>query len=211
VARKTEPHPAGDHAWLRENRVRTQSLYLGTAESIRQRLQQTRTPLEVHHRQFGFVAAIYQTAVEVSLVDLLKKHLPGERYGLPRWLYFLVPIMNRLHSATSKERMGRRAKTTVLPDLLAFAPHRLTSNTFWYATEDVISEKALRQQRAEQPALQDELFTGIDDAVFRRIEEELFAHLKEQFHLSGAALLYDTTNFFTYREEPVRSQCARTG
>ncbi len=79
-------------------------------------------PIEVHHREFGFVAALYQTAVEIGLVSLLQRHIPGERFGEPRWLYFLLPILNRLQHATSKQRLGEWAATTILPDLLAFDP-----------------------------------------------------------------------------------------
>jgi len=93
------------------------------------------------------VAAIYQTAVEIGLVDLLREHIPGSRYGLPRWLYFLLPIINHLQHATSKRRMGTWAASTILPDLLGFDPTRLTRQTFWYATDDILSEKELRERR----------------------------------------------------------------
>ena len=89
-----------------KSRVRTETIYLGTAEAIVKKIKETRKPLEARHREFGFVAAVYQTAVEIGLVDLLKTHIPGQRYGLPRWLYFILPIINRLEHATSKEKMG---------------------------------------------------------------------------------------------------------
>jgi len=79
----------------------------------------------VRHREFGFVAAVYQTAGEIGLVDLLKTHIPGQRYGVPRWLYFMLPIINRLQHATRKERMGAWAEGTVLPELLGFDAKRL--------------------------------------------------------------------------------------
>lgn len=130
-----------------KSKVRTETVYLGTAESIVNRFKGSRTPIEVRHRDFGFVAAIYQSAVETGLVELLKTHIPGERFGVPRWLYFLLPIINRLQAATSKEQMGKWAKGTVLPDLLDFNPARLNSKSFWYATDDVISERELRERR----------------------------------------------------------------
>ena len=193
-----------------KSRVRSETLYLGSAESIVQRLQETRRPLEVRHRQFGFVVAAYQSAVEIGLVDLLQKHIPGQRYGIARWLYFLLPILNRLQAATSKQRMGQWAAATVLPRVLEFDPKRLDSRSFWYATDDVISERELRRRRKEPPALQQDLFVGIDDEVFRTIEQALVERLQKQFDLDGHSFLYDTTNFFTYIEEPVRSRLARS-
>jgi len=194
-----------------KSRVRTETVYLGTAEAIVKKIREARKPLEARHREFGFVAAVYQTAVEIGLVDLLKTHIPGQRYGLPRWLYFMLPIINRLEHATSKEKMGTWAERTVLPDLLGFDPKRLNSKSFWYATDDVISEKELSERREESPELEDELFVGLDDKVFRKIEKELVTHLQEKYHLDGHSFLYDTTNFFTYIEPPVRAKLPRPG
>jgi transposase len=208
---KIDPTRKGKTKGSGKSRVRSDTIYLGSAESIVQRLEATRQPVAVHHREFGFVAAVYQTAVEIGLVDLLKTHISGQRYGVPRWLYFMLPIINRLQHATSKERMGKWAEGTVLPELLGFEAKRLCSKSFWYATDDVINEKELKQRRKEHAELNDELFVGLDDGVFVRIEEQLAASLQRRYNLQGQAFLYDTTNFFTYIEAPVRAQLARTG
>jgi hypothetical protein len=100
--REQQPTKDGKRA---KSKVRTETVYLGTAESIVNRFKGSRAPVEVRHRDFGFVAAIYQSAVETGLADLLKTHIPGERFGIPRWLYFMLPIINRLQSATSKEQI----------------------------------------------------------------------------------------------------------
>ena len=194
-----------------KSKICTQTIYLGTAQSIFERLKYTRTPIEVRNLDFGFVAAIYQTAVEVGLVDLLQKYIPGERYGIPRWVYFMLTIINRLEHATSKEQMGKWTASTVLPELLSFDASRLNSKSFWYATEDVISERELRKRRIMEKELNDDLMAGLDDSVFRNIEQGLFKNLRDKLALSGNALLYDTTNFFTYIEEPAHSQLARSG
>jgi hypothetical protein len=194
-----------------KSRVRTQSIYLGSAEAIRERLLADRAPVEVRPREFGLPAAALDTAVAIGLVELLQREIPGERFGLPRWLFFLLPILNRIDHATSKERMGEWAARTALPELLGFDPGRLNSKTFWYVTDDVSSERELQERRRQAPELGDDLFVGLDDAVFRRIEAQLFSRLSRQLELSGPALLYDTTNFFTYIEEPARSRLARSG
>jgi transposase len=194
-----------------KSRVRTQSIYLGTASSILQRLKNTPSPLEVHHRDFGFVSAIYQTAVDIGLVELLKESIPGSRFGVPKWLYFMLPIINRLQEATSKQRMGSWSASTVLPDLLDFDSNSLNSQSFWYATDDIISEKLLKQRRQQNPKLEEDLFTGLDDSVFRCIEEKLFLNLRKLLDLSWEVFLYDTTHFFTYLEEPLCSKLAKSG
>lgn len=205
---------SSDHGKVRgsgKSRVRTHSEYLGTADSIYHQHKERSTPLEVQHREFGFVAAIYQTAVETGLVSLLQQQIPGKRYGFPRWLYFLLPIINRLQHATSKQKLGEWAATTILPDLLDFDPKRFNSKTFWYVTDDVISEQELRERRQKEPERADDLFVDLDDSTFRTIEEALIQNLYRQFDLSDDVFFYDTTNFFTYIEEPVRSLLARTG
>ena len=208
---KMEPPAGGKAKGAGKSRVRSEMIYLGSAEHIVEALATTRKPLEVRHRAFGFVAAVYQTAVEIGLVERLQKEIEGERFGLPRWLHFLLAIINRLEHATSKARMGAWAEDTILPSLLGFHPQRLNSQTSWYVTDDVISERELRAARQEKPELADALFVGLDDAVFRRIEEAVVDNLQRRYHLYGDILLYDTTNFFTYIEEPVRAKLARTG
>ena len=44
-----------------------------------------------------------------------------------------------------------------------------------------------------------------------QIEEKLATTLQKQCDLSWDIVLYDTTNFFTYFEEPLRSQLAQSG
>lgn len=208
---KIDPADTGKTRGSGKSRVRTETTYLGTAVSIMQRLKDAQGPAKIRHRDFGFVAAIYQTAVEVGLAELLQRYIPGKRYGIERWLFFLLPIINRLQHATSKEKMGVWAAGTILPDLLGFNPKKLNSKSFWYATDDVICEKQLQQRRQSDPSLDNDIFAGLSDEVFRCIEQELFTNLQEHLNFTEDVLFYDTTNFFTYIEEPVRAKLASTG
>jgi len=208
---KVDPRACGKTRGSGKSRMRSQTIYLGAAEQIVEALHKTRQPVEVRHRAFGMVGAAYQTAIDLGLVDVLREHIEGERFGVPRWLFFLLPILNRLQHATSKARMGEWAAGTVLPSLLGFDAKRLTSQRFWYVTDDLINEKELRERREKDPDLDDTLFAGLDDKAFRAMEDEVAALVLERFPLTPDILLYDTTNFFTYIEEPVRSKLARTG
>jgi hypothetical protein len=209
---KLDPQATGKTRGSGKSRVRTEKIYLGSAGAILNKLKDNpRQVLEARHRSFGFVMAIYQTALEIGLVDLLQAHFPGTCYGVATWLYFLLPMINRLEAATSKEKMGRWAVATVLPTVLRFDPHQLDSNSFWYATDEFISEHELRERRKKHPTVEEALFVGLEDQLFKQIEEKLATTLQQQFGLSWDIILYDTTNFFTYFEEPLRSQLARTG
>jgi transposase len=248
-------------------KVKTRSVYLGKADNILERLNQSKRPLEVEHKEFGFVAALVQVSRDIGLIELLKERFKGERFGVPRWLYFYLTIINRLQHATSKEQMGTWTEKTILPELFDFDTRALNSQSFWYATEDVVSEAELQAVRAAKSVLGDalttgvindddlqmasealnntvsedqlssikglltngisehnrkaakeaksklsnNLFVGIDESVFHDIVEQLFDKIKAKFGIPESAVLYDTTNFFTYIDEPSQSVLAKTG
>ncbi len=209
---KIDPSHQGKRRGSGKSKIHNQSIYLGSAESVIKKLKNNHLkPIEVRHRSFGFVAAIYQTALEIGLVDLLQTHFQSSCYGVANWLYFMLPMINRLESATSKERMGDWALSTVLPSVLQFDPKALNSNSFWYATDDFICERELRKKRLAKPNLEDSIFVGLEDRLFNQIEAKLATTLQKQFDLSWDIVLYDTTNFFTYFEQPLRSQLAQSG
>jgi transposase len=207
-------------------KVKTGSTYLGTAENILERLNQTKRPVEVEQKEFGLVAALLIISNDLGLSQMLQERFDGVRNGLPHWLYFFLTIINRLHDATSKNQMANWADKTILPYLWEFDAKLLTSKNFWYATDAVISEAELRTARMAQevlteeklaplkeanPALFNDLFAGVDDAVFHEITEALFVRIKTRFGIPEPAVLYDTTNFFTYIDEPSTSKLARVG
>lgn len=170
-----------------ESKVKSYSTYLGRAENIHQRLKQNRRPLEVAYKEFGFIAALTQVSRDIGLVELLQESFPGERYGVPLWLYFFITIINRLQHATSKEQMGSWAQKTILPDIFEFDPGALTSQSFWYATEDVVSESELREVRAAKELLSVALSTGISIEDYdRRAATELLTGLVSQDKLNAA-------------------------
>ncbi len=192
-----------------KSRVCTRTVYLGTAEKILQCFQEKRKPVEVKVRHFGLVAAACQTARLIELQKILMKYIPGVRYGVPRWIYFFVTVINRLDHATSKNKMSGWLKKTILPELLGFDENKLASRNFWRVTDDIICEKDLKEKRKEEN-IKDDLFTGIDDAVFTSIEAELFNRIDELIGISPEIICYDTTNFYTYIDEPKRSELANT-
>lgn len=192
-----------------QSAVRTKAVYLGSAEKILKLFQDCKTPQTVSVRSFGLVAAAYQTAREIRLPEILMKHLPGDRGGIERWIYFLVSILNRLDQATSKNRMAHWLTKTILPDVLCIDPHKLTGKNFWYAADDILSEKLLKEKRASG-STSDDPFSGLGEDTFNRIEADLFASVDRLMDLSPSVIFYDTTNFYTYIQEPKRSELANT-
>ena len=210
----------------RKSRVKTSSVYLGTAENLLERLNQSKRPLEVELKEFGLLAALIQVSADLGLLEILQRRFTGSRFGIPRWLYFFLTIINRIQNATSKEQMAAWTMKTVLPELFQFDAKDLTSEAFWYATNDVINEADLKCAREAQeylteeklaplkeanPALFNDLFAGVDDAVFHEIVDEFFSNIKARFHIPEPAIVYDTTNFFTYISNPAYTELAKVG
>ena len=104
-----------------------------------------------------------------------------------------MAIINRLDHASSKEKIGLWSKKTILPELLGFNPSKLNSKTFWYVTDDVISEKELREFRKENDC-SDDIFAGIDDGIFMQMEEEIFEKTREHLCLDPSAIVLDKGN-----------------
>ena len=192
-----------------KSKVHTRSTYLGSAETVLQCIKGNRNPVKVNTRNFGLVAAAYQAADFIELPQILSKHINGKRFETDLWKYFFLTIINRLDRATSKEKMSGWLKKTILPELLDIKIQNFTGKKFWYATDDVISEKELEQRRKNSTD-EDDPFEYIDDTIFTAIETELFARIDQLMGLSPNVICYDTTNFFTYIEEPKRSKIANT-
>jgi transposase len=194
-----------------KSRVRSRTEYLGSAEHILASVRNKRKPYSVKVRNFGLIAAAFQVSQKIDLVQILKKHIHGNRSRIPRWIYFFVTIINRLDHATSKNKMSKWLKKTILPELLNFDHRKLTSKNFWYSTDDIISEKGIKMRREKENGDDDlDLMVGIDDNTFNTIETELFYSIDNLMGLSPGVICYDTTNFYTYIEEPARAKLANT-
>lgn len=201
---KVDPGNYGKNKGSGKSKVCTRSTYLGSAEKILKCVQDKQEPLKVIVSNFGLIAAAYQTADKIKLMELLSNHIKGDRCKIPIWVYFFVTIINRLDHATSKNKMKGWLNKTILPNLMSFNLKKFTSKNFWYAADSVLSEKELILDD------EDDLFAGIDETVFTKIEEKLFEKIDCLMSLSPNIICYDTTNFYTYISDPKRSKLANT-
>ncbi len=97
-------------------------------------------------------------------------------------------------------------KKTILPELLNIKAQNFTGKRFWYAADDIISEKALQKKR--EATNKEYPFESINDTIFTNIETELFSRIDQLIGLSPNVICYDATIFFTYIEEPKKSNIA---
>src|ERR1035437_2836164 len=155
--------------------VRT--VYLGALDRILaavQGAQEPPRPQSIDIASFGDVAALYDLAQSLGLVDLIDRIVPKRRQGLSPGQYLLLAAINRAVHPTSKTQLAAWYRQTALRRLLPAREPQLSSQAFWNHMESVT------------------------ESHIQQIEKELSARLVAQFHLSLRTLTYDGTNFFTY-------------
>ena len=151
--------------------------YLGSLDHILAALTQAKTPLApktARLSSFGDVAALYDQAQQIGLVELIDAQLPKRDQGLSTGQYLLLAALNRAAHPTSKAQLADWYHHTVLPRLLPATTDQLSSQAFWNHMERVAA------------------------ADIQAIEQALSQRLVQQFHLSLRTLVYDGTNFFTF-------------
>jgi len=209
---KVNPKSTGKCRGSGKSKVVTETIYLGTAEQILKKCkQEPNKPVKAIVRSFGLEAAVLETARRIGIIDVLREKMPGTRFGAERWLFLLVCIINRISEATGKTKLGQWAKHTELPQLLGFDPKILTSKNYWCVSDDLISESDLQKKRKKGMVSDKDPLAGIDDQALREIEDEIFQRLQQHQNLNPELLFYDTANFFTFFEPPLRSELASPG
>jgi transposase len=151
--------------------------YLGSLDHILEALSQAKTPLRPQTARlasFGEVAALYDQARQIGLVELIDAQIPKRDQGLSIGQYLLLAALNRAAHPTSKAQLADWYHHTVLPRLLPATTDQLSSQAFWNHMERVTQ------------------------ADIQAIEQALSQRLIQQLNLSLRLLVYDGTNFFTF-------------
>jgi transposase len=151
--------------------------YLGSLDHILQALSEAKMPLRPQTARlasFGEVAALYDQAQQIGLVELIDAQIPKRDQGLSTGQYLLLAALNRAAHPTSKAQLADWYHHTVLPRLLPATTDQLSSQAFWNHMERV------------------------SQADIAAIEQALSQRLIRQLNLSLRLLVYDGTNFFSF-------------
>lgn len=151
--------------------------YLGSAEDIVHAVEGYRKPAEpktVRVFSFGGVAAAWDMARRLKLVEIINRHAPKREQGLSVGQYITLATINRCVCPKSKRALAEWFAGTSLARLCPAPAHRLTSQRFW------------------------DHMSRLDADTIRHIERDLTDHLLAEFGLDLRCLAYDATNFFTY-------------
>ena len=150
------------------------TLYLGSAESMRERLLRPQ-PAAIAFQEFGASAAAFSIAQALDVVATIDRHVPKRgQQGPSVGQYLLLAALNRCVAPTSKAQMASWSEKTALRRLLPLTANQLTSQRFWDNMERVSTEQ------------------------IAAIEQELAQTAVSRFGLDLRCLLFDATNFFTF-------------
>jgi transposase len=151
--------------------------YLGSLQHILQAVEKAQTPPPPQQAEvlaFGEIAALYDQAIRLGLVELIDSHLPKRDQGLSVGQYLLLAALNRAAAPTSKAQLARWHRQSILTRLLPATADQLSSQAFWNHMDRI----------------------GQADIV--AIERQLSQRLVRDWKLNLRTLVYDGTNFFTY-------------
>jgi transposase len=163
-------------------------LHLGTAETLLQRLDQDPSqPVKAKVFQFGALAALWNIAQELDLVNIIDHFVPKREQGLTCGHYLLLAALNRCVEATSKASFYGWYRKTFLQRLLPVSKGALASQRFW------------------------DHMGYLDGPTIAKIEEALTQRLITHFQIDLRTLLLDATNFDTFIDTQTPSHLAQRG
>jgi transposase len=162
--------------------------HLGTADALLRKLQHAKgKPLKARLRDFGLLAAAYQIARQLQLVELIDQHIPKRHQGPSVGQYLLLAALNRLAQPTSKAQLASWFATTTLRRWLPFSKAALRSQRFW------------------------DHMAPVDEPAIQRIEAELSRRLVERFAIDLRCLCFDCTNFDTFIDSQTAAELPQRG
>ena len=104
--------------------------YPGRAEGIVQAVQGSK-PEHAVVRELGAVAALYDIARQLRIVEHIDRRVPKRTGEVSVGTHLLIAILNRCVAPCSKAGIGDWFETTILPHWLDVQARQLTSQRFW--------------------------------------------------------------------------------
>lgn len=131
-------------------------------------------PKEAEISDFGAVAALYDLATRLRIVEIIDRHVPKRGGGPTVGTYLLVAAINRCVAPCSKASIAEWFGSTSLRRWADIETRQLTSQRFW-----------------------DHMDRVSHDAIVA-IERDLVTDMVREFDIDLRRVLFDATNFFTF-------------
>jgi len=162
--------------------------HLGTAQKMLERLSQAPgRAIYAEERDFGATAALWDTAQQLQIVNIIDRHASKRDQGASVGEYILMATLNRALAPTSKRKLASWYRDTILTRLLPLSPAALRSQRFW------------------------DHMGYLDESTIARIEDDITRQVVEGLNVDLRALFYDTTNFDTFLSSDNSSDLAQRG
>lgn len=175
----------GENKWTNGKSMRLWQKYLGTAEKLKQILEEGFKPQKIDIMEFGLIAALLHIEKELNFVQIVDELIPKRNQGLSVGHHMLISIINRLDQPLSKNKLGEWFSDTILKRIFAVKSSYLSSQDFWNHWNYFNDEK-------------------IED-----IQEKILEKLVSKISVDD--LFYDPTNFITYIKEHEKNKIPRFG
>jgi len=179
--------------WVRSARVNgkpriVEQVYLGPKDRVLEEIRQGYSSShragpcrlrEIHNREFGASAVLWHWAGELNLSEIVDRHVPPppprRRTHLSVGQYLVLAAINRAVQASSKRALyDEWYRHSVVSRLMKATEKDLTSQRFWDHMDQV------------------------EPQHIEAIQRDLLERLGQLFPLGEQAVLYDTTNYFTF-------------
>lgn len=188
---KISPSDAGKGPGSGASRVKTEDVYLGTAEDIRAKCRSAPEPETVKLKDFGQVAAALAMVRELGIAEAVDAVVPKRGQGISVGTYVALGVIAKVCApAVSWNRFGAWVQKTILPSHLDLPESLLDAQNFWDHWDLILPQRTVGRRNPESPLL--------DDGSVLRIEEGIWERVREAYHVPLDCVLYDATNFITY-------------
>lgn len=208
---KVDPTALGKGPGSGRSQVKTEEVYLGTAEDILRKTSENQKPQAVRTRDLGLVCAALELARQLHIVEIIDRHVPKRHQGHSVGTYVLLAALNKIDASTSRSGIRDWYGRTVLPEHFPVDGELLKCQNFWDAFDKVLPQHSVveRRKRFEQGQLEEDAI--IDDHVIWAVEQEVWQQILQHDPVSLDCALYDNTNFYTYMAADTPSTLARPG
>ncbi len=208
---KVDPTAQGKGPGSGRSQVKTEEVYLGTAEDIVERTREGQKPHAARIRELGLVCAALELARELGIVEVVDRLVSKRNQGHSVGTYVLLAALSKICSGTSRSGIREWYAKTVLPEHLPVDEQLLKSQNFWDAFDKILPQRGMDERRARHLAGEMDEDAVVDDKVIWSIEKAIWDQVALHDHVPLDCVLYDNTNFFTYMAPETPSTLAHPG
>ena len=162
----------GENKSINGQSRRVLEIYLGSADSLMQYLQQNPLPKEVESISYGLPASLLNIDEDINFVKIIDRHCSKREQGLSVGEHILIDLINRIDEPLSHNKLGDWFSKTLLRKIFKIKPSYLSSQGYWNHWQ------------------------YLDEKIIENVQKDLLPKIIKGVNIKQ--LFYDPTNFTTY-------------